>query len=65
MSAPDTDTKKQARRHRPALWGIAAVLVFAFIIAVIIVGGFFDESTTGDAEDVNPRLEESERQDSF
>ena len=35
MSAPDTNTEKQVRRHRPALYGIAAVTaaVLVFIVA--------------------------------
>lgn len=33
MSAPSTNTKKQARRHKPALIGIA--------VAVILGGVFF------------------------
>ncbi|MEL7090579.1 MAG: hypothetical protein AAFN94_02475 [Pseudomonadota bacterium] len=35
MSAPDTNIEKEVRRHRPALYGIAAVTaaVLVFIVA--------------------------------
>jgi hypothetical protein len=33
MSAPDTNLDKQARRHRPAIWGISIALVIAVIVA--------------------------------
>jgi hypothetical protein len=35
MSAPDVNIEKQARRHRPALWAIAATVtvIIAFVIA--------------------------------
>lgn len=35
MAAPDTNVERQARRHRPALWGISAALVLAAIFAVV------------------------------
>ena len=54
MSSPDTNTQKQARRHRGPLIGIAGAAVFAFIIAVVWVGGFMGDDATGDAENVNP-----------
>lgn len=34
MSAPDTNLKKQKRRHRGPLWGIIAALVLAAILFV-------------------------------
>lgn len=36
MSAPDTNTEKQAKRHRPALIGIAIAVAVGVICAVII-----------------------------
>lgn len=32
MSAPSTNIEKQSKRHRPALWGILAAIVFAAVI---------------------------------
>ena len=29
MSPPDTNIRKQTRRHKPALWGIFGALIFA------------------------------------
>jgi hypothetical protein len=34
MSAPQTNVEKQNKRHRPAIWGIASVLVFAFVLLI-------------------------------
>lgn len=38
MSAPDTNLEKQVVRHRGALWGIGAAVLFA---ALLFVGFFF------------------------
>lgn len=38
MSAPDTNIAKQTRRHRPALYGIAAAVVIAAGAAVVFFG---------------------------
>ncbi len=38
MSAPDTDTEHEAEQHRVPIIGIAATLVFAFFIAVAVMG---------------------------
>lgn len=32
MSAPDTNTEKEARRHRVPLWGFAGVLTWALVL---------------------------------
>jgi hypothetical protein len=37
MSAPGTNTEKQARRHRPALVGIIAAVAFAGIALVVFL----------------------------
>jgi hypothetical protein len=37
MSPPDTNVEKQKRRHRPALIGIGAVLLFALIVMIALV----------------------------
>ncbi|MFW8594778.1 hypothetical protein [Cribrihabitans neustonicus] len=34
MSAPDTNTERQKKRHRPALFGIWGVVIFALILLV-------------------------------
>jgi hypothetical protein len=51
MSAPDTNVKKQERRHKPALVGmaVAAVVVIAAIIAVNAFGADeeLDEAASG------------------
>ncbi|ETX15620.1 hypothetical protein OCH239_14345 [Roseivivax halodurans JCM 10272] len=37
MSAPDTNTDKEEKRHRPALLGIRASMVYAAILLVALV----------------------------
>lgn len=32
MSAPSTNTDKQAKRHRPVIWGFIALAVFVSIL---------------------------------
>lgn len=54
MSAPDTDPKRQAKRHKVPLIGIGAAVVFAFIIGVILMGVLNEAEVSGDASDVNP-----------
>ena len=51
MSAPETNSKKQARRHRGPLWGMAVVVVAVLIGLVVYLGGVFSQSTPegGDA----------------
>ncbi|MEM8825102.1 MAG: hypothetical protein AAGF30_15955 [Pseudomonadota bacterium] len=42
MTAPDTNVKKQARRHRPALYGITIAILAAvavFFLASLIPEG--------------------------
>lgn len=49
MSAPETNTKKEQRRHRPALVGIAVSLAFAALAALVValfVGLPADEQAT-------------------
>ena len=36
MSAPETNTERQERRHRPALIGIAVALVIAVVAAIVM-----------------------------
>lgn len=35
MSAPDTNVERQARRHKPSLWGIAIAIAVAAIVAAV------------------------------
>ena len=32
MSAPSTNIEKQSKRHRPAIWGMIAVAIFAGVL---------------------------------
>ncbi|WP_372893847.1 hypothetical protein [Rhodosalinus sp.] len=60
MSPPDTNVEREKRRHRPALIGIGAVLLFALIVmfalAVSTTDGERPETpqATPDATDVAP-----------
>lgn len=42
MTAPDTNTEKQKRRHRPALIGIAVSIAVAGLIFLFIIGASMD-----------------------
>lgn len=46
MSAPDTNLPKEAKRHRPALIGIAAAVIFGLVVFMAI--GFEATDTTDD-----------------
>ncbi|RBI84531.1 hypothetical protein DRV85_11255 [Rhodosalinus halophilus] len=60
MSPPDTNLEREKRRHRPALIGIGAVLVFALIVvfalAVTVTDGERPEQPQAapDATDTAP-----------
>jgi hypothetical protein len=43
MTPPDTNLRTERRRHRPALYGIAFVVIFAFL--ALIVRGFVATDT--------------------
>ncbi|MEJ6392131.1 hypothetical protein V8J82_02625 [Gymnodinialimonas sp. 2305UL16-5] len=47
MSAPDTNVKKQARRHSPSLYGITLALAVA-VIAVVIFSVWNDSLAPAD-----------------
>lgn len=51
MSAPDDEPRKEARRHRVPLWGMAVVVAAVLIGLVVYLGGVFSQSTPegGDA----------------
>lgn len=52
MSAPDTNTKKQAKRHRPALLGIGSSILFALLLLLgLIVFLFVGREGPGDPAD--------------
>lgn len=54
MSAPETNVDKQARRHRPALWGMAvavAVGMIAFLMNIAFSVDAEDETIVDDAAD--------------
>ena len=38
MSSPDTDLEKQTRRHKPALFAMAAAVLFAVVVASMMIG---------------------------
>jgi hypothetical protein len=46
MTPPDTDLKNQSRRHRPALYAMAFVVIFGFL--TLLVRAFYatDPDTT-------------------
>lgn len=43
MSAPDTKLDKQKRRHRPALIGMAVVVLFGALMALLFTGAGVDD----------------------
>lgn len=55
MTAPDTNVTKQARRHRPALYGIAVALLAAvaafFLIPTVPEGDVAVEPSTTVTDD--------------
>ncbi len=38
MSAPDTNIEKQEKRHRPALLGIRAAMIFGALMMIGLIG---------------------------
>ncbi|SLN47005.1 hypothetical protein ROJ8625_02279 [Roseivivax jejudonensis] len=50
MSAPDTNTEKEEKRHRPALLGIRASLVYGAVLLTCLVlwSLFSGEDETGE-----------------
>lgn len=43
MSAPDTNIKRQEKKHRPALYGIGAAVVVGLLMLMTIIGTAFDD----------------------
>lgn len=62
MSAPDTDTERQAKRHKVPLIGIAAAVAVALIVGVVLMGVLNEAGVSGEAEDVNPVADEAVEQ---
>lgn len=55
MSAPDTNTKKEVRRHRPSLLGIGAAVVFALVLLFALITWVTSEGETPrDAPEIDP-----------
>jgi len=52
MSAPDTNVKKQEKRHKPSLLGIKGVLIFAGVLLVGLVVWTFIQSDGVEGSDV-------------
>ena len=54
MSAPETNVEKQERRHKPALLGILAAVVFAVIaiagVAIFGLPASENEAASGDQQ---------------
>ncbi|WP_425092146.1 hypothetical protein [Tropicimonas sp. S265A] len=50
MSAPDTNIEKQAKRHKPSLWGmaVAAMVPLVVIVAALLWGDTFVEDDATD-----------------
>jgi hypothetical protein len=48
MSAPDTNVKKQEQRHKPALLGIRAAMIFGALmmvgLAIYVIGNGADDT---------------------
>ena len=54
MTPPDTNIKKQRRRHWPVIWGIFLAVVLAFLGWVFLTGA------TGDVDDATSAGETAE-----
>ena len=54
MSAPTTNVEKQAKRHRPAIWGIIAAGVFATVLFLAYLANLAAEGNEPGEETTNP-----------
>lgn len=54
MTPPDTNLKKQKRRHRGPLFGIAIAVLFGVGIILYWVSALFDEPAGPDTTDDTP-----------
>lgn len=66
MSAPDTNTEKEEKRHKPSLLGIRGVLVFVAILLIgwlvwVFAAGVGDEDQNP-TEDSAPTSEAAEQE---
>jgi hypothetical protein len=48
MSAPDTNTEDQEKRHRPSLWGIRGAMIFGALMLIGLIG--FNIFNAGDSD---------------
>jgi hypothetical protein len=62
MSAPDTNTERQAKRHKVPLIGIAAAVAVALVVGVVLMGVLNEAGVSGEANDVNPVADEAVEQ---
>ena len=52
MSAPDTNTEKERKRHKPALWSIKGGLALAGVLLLVYVGWLFIQTDGPEGADV-------------
>ncbi len=55
MSAPDTNTKKQAERHKPALLGMGSAILFALLLLLGLIVFLF--ATGGAPDNEQPQVD--------
>lgn len=60
MSAPNTNIEKQTRRHKPALYGLVAVVGFGAVMFLSIFFTSVDPSTSGVNDAINVNSADSE-----
>lgn len=63
MSAPDTTIKKQQRRHRPALIGIAVAIVFAALVFLLNINSGVDADDTSLVDEAADAVVDEPRSD--
>lgn len=54
MSAPSTNVEKQAKRHRPAIWGMIAAAVFAAILFFAYLANLAAQGNEPGADEAAP-----------
>ncbi|MFN7002250.1 MAG: hypothetical protein ACK4NW_02325 [Roseinatronobacter sp.] len=58
MSAPDTNTTKQAKRHKPSLTGIALAVIAGGLLLVWMLGRVFIAGEETDGQAAPTQIEE-------
>ncbi|GGL66901.1 hypothetical protein [Wenxinia marina] len=56
MSAPKTDVDKQARRHRPAIWGITIAVLFGVALLVVRLFWWAEDGTDPEGAELQNEL---------